>query len=432
MSENSASWLGAPGAISDSLTELLRQGARGLIEKAVEAELQLLLDQYDNVTDLGGRKLVVRNGYLPEREVLTALGPVPVRVPKVRDRSGSGVKFNSALVPPYVRKAKRVEAALPWLYLRGISTGDMQEALSVLVGEEAKGLSPAVVSRLKAQWSEAYSAWNQRDLSAEHYVYVWADGIYSTLRGEDDRLCLLILIGVNEQGEKRLLALSDGYRESKASWLSVIQDLQARGLKTPPQLAIGDGALGFWAALNEGWPQTRCQRCWVHKTANILNELPKSIQGKAKAGLHEIWMAETQAQAEKAFDRFVRDFGAKYPKAVDILVKDRAVLLSFYDFPAEHWIHIRTTNPIESSFATIRHRTTRTKNCVSRNTLLGLGEAPRRRLEFQLALTAEKSWRKLRGFNRLPDVVKGIQFQDGIALSEQPDETEEEQQKVAA
>ena len=424
MSENSASWLGAPGAISDSLTELLRQGARGLIEKAVEAELQLLLDQYDNVTDLGGRKLVVRNGYLPEREVLTALGPVPVRVPKVRDRSGSGVKFNSALVPPYVRKAKRVEAALPWLYLRGISTGDMQEALSVLVGEEAKGLSPAVVSRLKAQWSEAYSAWNQRDLSAEHYVYVWADGIYSTLRGEDDRLCLLILIGVNEQGEKRLLALSDGYRESKASWLSVIQDLQARGLKTPPQLAIGDGALGFWAALDEGWPQTRCQRCWVHKTANILNELPKSIQGKAKAGLHEIWMAETQAQAEKAFDRFVRDFGAKYPKAVDILVKDRAVLLSFYDFPAEHWIHIRTTNPIESSFATIRHRTTRTKNCVSRNTLLGL--------VFQLALTAQKSWRKLCGFNRLPDVVKGIQFQDGIAVPDQPDETKEEQQKVAA
>jgi transposase-like protein len=432
MGEDNASWLSAPGAISDSLTELLRQGARGLIEKAVEAELQLLLDQYDNVTDLGGRKLVVRNGYLPEREVLTALGPVPVRAPKVRDRSGSGVKFNSALVPPYVRKAKSVEAALPWLYLRGISTGDMQEALSVLVGEEARGLSPAVVSRLKAQWSEGYHAWNRRDLSDEHYVYVWADGIYSTLRGEDERLCLLILIGVNEQGEKRLLALSDGYRESKASWLSVIQDLQACGLKTPPQLAIGDGALGFWAALDEAWPETRCQRCWVHKTANILNELPKSIQGKAKAGLHEIWMAETKTQAEKAFDRFVRDFGAKYPKAVDCLVKDRVVLLTFYDFPAEHWIHIRTTNPIESSFATIRHRTSRTKNCVSRNTLLGLGEAPRRRLEFQLALTAQKSWRKLRGFDRLPDVVKGIRFQDGIALSEQPDETEEEQQKVAA
>jgi len=423
MSESNAGWLGTPGSISDSLTDLLRQGAQGLIEKAVEAELQLLLDQYENVTDLAGRKTVVRNGYLPEREVLTALGPVPVRVPKVRDRSGSGVKFNSALVPPYVRKAKTVEAALPWLYLRGISTGDMKEALSVLVGEEAKGLSPAVVSRLKAQWSEAYSAWNRRDLSDEHYVYVWADGIYSTLRGEDDRLCLLILIGVNEQGEKRLLALSDGYRESKASWLSVIQDLQARGLKTAPQLAIGDGALGFWASLDEAWPETRCQRCWVHKTANVLNELPKSIQGKAKAGLHEIWMAETQAQAEKAFDRFVQDFGAKYPKAVEKLVKDRVALLVFYDFPAEYWIHIRTTNPIESSFATIRHRTTRTKNCVSRNTLLGL--------VFQLALTAEKSWRKLRGFNRLPEVVKGIRFQDGIAVPDQPDEAEKEQQIAA-
>ncbi len=424
MSEDSASWLGAPGSISDSLTELLRQGARGLIEKAVEAERQFLLNQYGNVTDLSGKKTVVRNGYLPEREVLTALGPVPVRVPKVRDRSGSGVKFNSALVPPYVRKAKRVEAALPWLYLRGISTGDLQEALSVLVGEEAKGLSPAVVSRLKAQWSEDYLAWNRRDLSDERYVYVWADGIYSTLRGEDDRLCLLILIGVNEQGEKRLLALSDGYRESKASWLSVIRDLQARGLKAAPPLAIGDGALGFWAALDEAWPETRCQRCWVHKTANVLNELPKSVQGKAKAGLHEIWMAETKAQAEKAFDRFVRDFSAKYPKAVAILVKDRAALLTFYDFPAEHWIHIRTTNPIESSFATIRHRTTRTKNCVSRNTLLGL--------VFQLALTAERSWRKLGGFKLLPDVARGGRFQDGIAVVDPPSETEEEQQKIAA
>jgi putative transposase len=424
MSEDSANLLGTPGSIQDSLTELLRHGARGLIEKAVEAELQLLLDQSGNVTDLSGRRAVVRNGYLPEREILTGLGAVPVRVPKVRDRSGSGVKFNSALVPPYVRKAQRVEAALPWLYLRGISTGDMQEALSVLLGEEAKGLSPAVVSRLKAQWSEDYLAWNRRDLSAERYVYVWADGIYSTLRGEDDRLCLLILIGVNEQGEKRLLALSDGYRESKASWLGLIQDLQARGLKTPPQLAIGDGALGFWAALDEAWPHTRCQRCWVHKTANVLNELPKSIQGKAKAGLHEIWMAETKAQAEKAFDRFVRDFGAKYPKAVEILRKDRPELLAFYGFPAGHWIHIRTTNPIESSFATIRHRTTRTKNCVSRNTLLGL--------VFQLALTAEKSWRKITGFDRLPDVVKGIQFKDGIAVVDQPEEAENDQQQIAA
>lgn len=421
--DNAGSW-GQPGGMDDALTELLRQGARGLIEQAVATELQVLLEQYANVTDLAGRQAVVRNGYLPEREILTGLGPVAVRLPKVRDRSQSGIKFNSAIVPPYVRKAQRVEAALPWLYLRGISTGDMQEALSVLLGAEAKGLSPAVVSRLKAEWAEEYAAWNQRDLSGEHYVYVWADGIYSTLRGEDDRLCLLVLIGVNQQGEKRLLALSDGYRESKASWLAVLQDLQARGLARLPALAIGDGALGFWAAQDEAWPETRGQRCWVHKTANVLNELPQSIQGKAKAGLWEIWKAETKAHAEKAFDRFVRDFGAKYPKAVAKRVKDRAALLAFYDFPAEHWVPIRTTNPIESSFATIRHRTTRTKNCVSRNTLLGL--------VFQLALTAEQSWRKLGGFKLLPAVVQGIRFVDGLRVTDQPPTEFAEEQQIAA
>jgi len=421
--DNAGTW-GQPGGMGDALTELLRHGARGLIEQAVETELLVLLEQYANVTDLAGRQAVVRNGYLPEREILTGLGPVAVRMPKVRDRSQNGIKFNSAIVPPYVRKAQRVEAALPWLYLRGISTGDMQEALSVLLGAAAKGLSPAVVSRLKAEWAEEYAAWNRRDLSGEHYVYVWADGIYSTLRGEDDRLCLLVLIGVNEQGEKRLLALSDGYRESKASWLSVLHDLQARGLNTAPALAIGDGALGFWAAQDEAWPETRSQRCWVHKTANVLNELPQSIQGKAKAGLHEIWMAETKAQAGKAFDRFVRDFGPKYPKAVAKLVKDRAALLAFYDFPAEHWVHIRTTNPIESCFATIRHRTTRTKNCVSRSTLLGL--------VFQLALTAEQSWRKLGGFKLLPAVVQGIRFVDGVRVIDQPPSEYGDEQQIAA
>ncbi|TAK64415.1 IS256 family transposase [Methylobacter sp.] len=424
MNKDNVKGLDIPGTINDSLTELLRQGARGLIEKAVETELQFFLSHYEHVTDLHGRKTVVRNGYLPEREVLTGLGSITVKVPKVRDRSGAGVKFNSAIVPPYVRKAKRVEAALPWLYLRGISTGNMQDALSVLLGDEAKGLSPAVVSRLKAQWTEDYLAWNRRDLTDEKIVYLWADGIYSTLRGEDDRLCLLVIIGVNERGEKRLLALSDGYRESKASWLALLQDLTDRGLKTAPKLAIGDGALGFWAALNEAWPQTRCQRCWVHKTANVLNELPKTIHGKAKAGLHEIWMAETKVQAEKAFDRFVRDFGAKYPKATGVLIKDREVLLSFYDFPAEHWAHSRTTNPIESTFATIRHRTTRTKNCVSRNTLLGL--------VFQLALAAERSWLKLRGFDRLSDVVKGVKFQNGIAVLDEANDSEYKQQNVAA
>ena len=411
------------GAINDPLTDLLRSGARALIQQAIEAELQAFLEGYAKVTDLRGRQTVVRNGYLPEREIVTGVGNVAVKIPKVRDRSGGGIKFNSSLVPPYIRKAKRVEAALPWLYLRGISTGDMQEALSVLLGDEAKGLSPPVVSRLKAQWADDYQVWSRRDLSQERYVYVWADGIYSTLRGEDDRLCLLVLIGVNEQGEKRLLALSDGYREAKASWLSVVQDLQARGLQDAPKLATGDGALGFWSAINEAWPTTRHQRCWVHKTANVLAALPDSLQGKAKAGLREIWLAETKANAEKALAGFQRDFEAKYPKAVNLLEKDRETLLAFYDFPAEHWIHIRTTNPIESSFATIRHRTTRTKNCVSRNTLLGL--------VFQLALTAEKSWRRIRGFKQLPEVVSGARFQDGISVIEGPERAEEIQQIAA-
>ena len=410
-------------SMHDPLTDLLRDGARALIQQAVEAELQAFLNDYRSVMDLKGRQTVVRNGYLPERDIVTGVGNVAVKMPKVRDRSGGGVKFNSSLVPPYVRKAKRVEAALPWLYLRGISTGDMQGALSVLLGSEAKGLSPAVVSRLKTQWDGEYQAWYQRDLSQERYVYVWADGVYSTLRGEDDRLCLLVIIGVNELGDKRLLALSDGYRESKASWLSVLQDLQARGLQDAPKLATGDGALGFWAAVNEAWPQTRTQRCWVHKTANVLAALPDSIQAKAKAGLKEIWMAETQVQATKAFDRFQRDFEAKYPKAVNTLEKDRESLLAFYDFPAEHWVHIRTTNPIESSFATIRHRTTRTKNCVSRSTLLGL--------VFQLALTAEKNWRKIRGFKQLPDVIQGIRFQDGIAVIAEADNRDDNQQIAA-
>ncbi|MBD9361932.1 IS256 family transposase [Methylomonas fluvii] len=423
MSKDNAKEWDSASALNDPLTDLLKMGAKALIQQAVEAELQAFLGEYAKVTDLRGRQTVVRNGYLPEREIVTGVGNVTVKIPKVRDRSGGGVKFNSSLVPPYVRKAKRVEAALPWLYLRGISTGDMQDALSVLLGTEAKGLSPAVVSRLKAQWAEDYQAWHRRDLSNQRYVYVWADGIYSTLRGEDDRLCLLVIIGVNEHGEKRLLALSDGYRESKASWLSVLQDLQTRGLQDAPKLATGDGALGFWAAVNETWPQTRTQRCWVHKTANVLAALPDSIQAKAKAGLKNIWLAETKDHASKAFDSFRRDFEAKYPKAVNILEKDRESLLAFYDFPAEHWVHIRTTNPIESSFATIRHRTTRTKNCVSRHSLLGL--------VFQLALTAEKSWRKIRGFKQLPDVINGIRFQDGIAVITESDKAAENQQIAA-
>ena len=389
-----------------SLEELIRRGARELIQKAIEVEVQELLAEYGNVKMLGGQRAVVRNGYLPERPVLTAVGPVEVRVPKVRDRSGTGVKFNSVLVPPFVRRSQRVSAALPWLYLKGISTGDMREALTVLVGEQAKGLSPNVVSRLKGEWAAEYGAWMKRDLAASRYVYWWADGIHTGLRQEDDaRQCLLVIIGVRPDGSKELVTIGDGLRESKQSWLDVLRDLSDRGLTVGPRLAVGDGALGFWAALDELYPQTRRQRCWVHKTGNVLNALPKALQARAKADLHEIWMAPTRAQAIAAFDHFLKTYRAKYPKAADKLVKDRDALLAFYDFPAEHWIHLRTTNPIESTFATVRHRTTRTKNCVSRSTFLGLA--------FKLIQEAQKSWRRIRGVERIDEMLAGIVFKDG-------------------
>lgn len=404
-----------------SLEELIRRGARDLIQKAIEVEVQQLLAEYENVRMLGGQQTVVRNGYLPAREVLTAVGNVEVRVPKVRDRSGGGVKFNSALVPPYVRRSARVSAALPWLYLKGISTSDMREALTVLLGDQAKGLSPNVVSRLKAEWATEYANWMKRDLSCSRYVYWWADGVHTSLRGEDDaRQCLLVIIGVRLDGTKELVAIGDGLRESKTSWLELLRDLKARGLEVGPRLAVGDGALGFWGALDEIYPETGRQRCWVHKTANVLNALPKSLQAKAKAQLHEIWMAPTRAEAVAAFDRFVQTYQAKYPKAADKLLTDRDALLAFYDFPAEHWIHLRTTNPIESTFATVRHRTTRTKNCVSRSTFLGLA--------FKLVQEAEKSWRRIRGHERIAELMGGVLFKDGEPVKEE----EQEQQRLAA
>ena len=404
-----------------SLEELIRRGARQVIQAAIEVEVQELLAEYGNVEMLGGQRAVVRNGYLPAREVLTAIGNVEVRVPKVRDRSGGGIKFNSALVPPFVRRSQRVSAALPWLYLKGISTGDMREALTVLLGDEAKGLSPNVVSRLKSEWATEYAGWMKRDLSASRYVYWWVDGIHTGLRQENDaRQCLLVIIGVTPEGKKELVTIGDGLRESKESWLDVLRDLSARGLAAGPLLAVGDGALGFWAALDEVFPDTHRQRCWVHKTANVLNALPKSLQAKAKADLHEIWMAPTRAQAITAFDHFLNTYGAKYPKATDKLAKDREALLAFYDFPAEHWIHLRTTNPIESTFATVRHRTTRTKNCVTRSTFLGLA--------FKLVQEAQKSWRRIRAVERIAELLAGTVFRDGVpAPVDDP-----EQQRLAA
>lgn len=402
---------GKSEAPASGLDDLIQQGARQIVQQAIEAELASLLERFDNVKTLDGRRTVIRNGYLPEREVVTAIGPVTVKVPKVRDRSGSGVKFNSDIVPPYVRKSPRVSAALPWLYLRGVSTGDMSEALSVLLGEEAKGLSPNVVSRLKAQWADEHALWNQRDLSNARWVYWWADGIHTGLRSDDsDGQCLLVIIGVKPDGTKERVAIGDGFRESKDAWRELLLDLKARGLQSGPLLAAGDGAMGLWAALAEVFPKTRNQRCWFHKTGNVLNALPKSQHGRAKAGLQEIWQAATREEALAAFNRFTDAYSAKYPKATEKLTKDRDQLLAFYDFPAEHWQHLRTTNPIESTFATVRHRTTRTRNCVSRSTFLGLA--------FKLIESAEKSWRRIRAPEKIAPLLEGVPFKDGLPVTD--------------
>ncbi len=404
-----------------TLDELVKRGARQVIQQAIESELAELLSSCSNVLTLQGKQAVVRNGFLPEREVLTAAGPIAVKVPKVRDRSGSGIKFNSSIVPPYIRKSPRVSAALPWLYLKGVSTGDMGEALSVLLGEDAKGLSANVVSRLKAQWATEHEDWNHRDMSLARHVYWWADGIHTGLRSENsDGQCLLVIIGVTADGKKERVAIGDGYRESKESWKEVLLGLKDRGLQAGPLLAVGDGAMGFWAAMEEVFPQTAHQRCWFHKMGNVLNALPKSLQGRAKADMQEIWMAATRNEAHAAFAKFVGHYKGKYPKAVEKMEKDRDSLLAFYSFPAEHWQHIRTTNPIESTFATVRHRTSRTRNCVSRATFLGLA--------FKLIEEAEKSWQKIRGADKIELLLKGIPFKDGEPVQDD----QSVQQKLAA
>ena len=390
--------------IEDPVTELLRVGARQLIQRAVEAELAELLYQHGDRRTETGNAGVVRNGYLPERELQTGLGPVTVQIPKVRAKTGEAVTFRSALVPPYVRKTKSLEAAVPWLYLKGVSSGEMGDALKVLVGPQAEGLSASTVSRLKQSWAEQYRRGCEERLDADRWVYVWADGIYSGLRAEQTKLCALVVIGVNECGEKRFLAIEDGIRESTQSWREVLLKLKSRGMNVP-KLAIGDGAMGFWAALEEIYPKTRQQRCWMHKVMNVLNCLPKSAQAKAKQALHSIW----QADAEKAFDLFIETYEPKYPKATLCLQKDREEPLAFYDFPAKHWQSIRATNPIESTFATIRHRTKRSRGCLTRNGML--------HMMFKLGQCAQKNWRRLRGFDDLAKVITGVKFNDGIEVT---------------
>jgi putative transposase len=403
--------LSQPGTFADPFTEVLRSGARALLVQAVEAEVAALLGGHaDKLTD-DGRQRLVRHGHLPEREIMTGIGPVAVRCPRVRDRVGEGaerIRFSSAILPPYARRSKSLEVLIPMLYLKGVSTGDFGEALVALLGKEAGGLSASTVGRLKDAWSEEHARWSKRDLSAKRYVYFWVDGIHVQARMEDEAQCLLVIIGATPEGKKELVGLIDGVRESAQSWKELLLDLKRRGLSIGPELAIADGALGFWKALEEVWPKTRGQRCWVHKTANVLNKLPKSQQPKAKRGLQEIWMAETKKDALAAFDAFVETWGVKYDKAVECLTKDRDPLLAFYDFPAEHWKHLRTTNVIESSFATVRHRTVRSKGCLSNKTALAM--------IFKLAEAAEKSWRRLNGHNQLPKVILGVKFADGIEV----------------
>lgn len=400
-----------PETFSDPLTEVLRDGARMLLAQAVEAEVTAVLSCHSGKLTDDGRQRLVRHGYLPERQIMTGIGPVTVRQPRVRDRAGTGeerIRFTSAILPPYARRSKSLEVLIPILYLKGISTGDFEEALAALLGKNAPGLSASTIGRLKDAWSDEHVRWSKRDLSAKRYVYFWVDGIHVQARLEDDAQCLLVIIGTTPEGKKELVGLIDGVRESAQSWKELLLDLKRRGLAMGPELAVADGALGFWKALPEVWPNTREQRCWVHKTANVLNKFPKSQQGKAKRALQDIWMAETRSDAELAFDAFVELYGVKYDKAVECLTKDRDVLLAFYDFPAEHWTHLRTTNPIESAFATVRHRTTRSKGCLSNKTALAM--------IFKLAQSAETSWHRLRGYNQLPKIIMGVKFKNGIEV----------------
>jgi transposase-like protein len=394
--------------IDDAITDILRKGARQLLAQALEAEIALFICQFAEMRDEQGRQRIVRNGYCKEREIQSGIGPVPVKAPRARDRvadPSERIAFQSVILPPYLRKTKSMEELIPWLYLKGVSTGDFSEALCALVGKEAPGLSAATISRLKTNWQQDFEQWQRRDLSGKRYVYFWADGIYCNVR-MDDKQCLLVIIGATEDGIKELVAIEGGYRESELSWSQVLLNLKGRGLELGPKLSVGDGALGFWKALSKVYGHCRQQRCWVHKTSNVLNKLPKSLQSTAKGKLHDIWQAPDKAEAERHFDDFIKVYEAKYPKAAECLGKDRDVLLTFYDFPAEHWRHIRTTNPIESTFATVRLRTQKVRGCFSAQSILTMA--------LKLCQCAQKRWIRLHHPQRLAEVIRGVKFVNGI------------------
>lgn len=399
----------ASPATIDPLTDVLRQGARQLLVQAVEAEVADWIDQRSHLRDEQGHRQVVRHGHAKPRTLITGVGRMQVSMPRVHDRRPEDAgreRFRSSILPPYLRKTQSIEQLIPWLYLKGVSTGDFTDALQALLGPHCKGLSASTITRLVGDWQDEHRQWSQRDLSDKRYVYVWADGIHFNIRLEEDRQCMLVLMGATADGDKELIAVQDGHRESELSWSSLLLDLKHRGLTLDPKLAVADGALGFWAAARKLWPTTREQRCWVHKTANVLDKLPKRLRPRAKEQLHQIWMACTRAEAEQALDRFVQMYQAKYPGATDRLQKDREVLLTFYDFPAEHWRHLRTTNPIESTFATVRLRHRRTKGNGSRRACLAM--------VFKLCQSAEKRWRRLNGHEIVHDVIAGVTFTDGV------------------
>lgn len=395
-----------PGVV---LEEILKRGAQALLQKAIENEVEEFLGRYKDEKTSDGLRMVVRNGYMPERRVLTGLGPIAVKQPRVDDRKlrkeKSEAGFTSRILPRYLRRIPSIDNLVPALYLKGISTGAFPAALEAILGERAPGLSATTVVRLKKIWEQEYGFWARRDLHDKQYVYFWVDGIHFNVRLEDDRCCILVIMGADSAGNKELVAISDGFRESKLSWKEILLDLKRRGLRQGPNLTIGDGGLGFWAALPEVFPESREQLCWVHKTANVLNKLPKSLHGKCKASLHEMYEAENKKEALKSLDHFVRLYQDKYPKATECLLRDKDRLFTFYDFPAAHWIHIRATNPVESTFATVRLRTKRTKGCGSRTATLTM--------VYKLAKETEKTWKKLKGYKQIPLVLQGVNFVDG-------------------
>ena len=405
-----------PNEVDDPLTNILRSGARQLLAQAVEMEAEAFLLAMKGLKLPDGRDRLVRHGHGPERTIQTGIGPVEVERVKIRDRAaaenGERIRFTSAILPLWARRTKSLDTLLPVLYLRGISTGDFQEALAALLGQNAPNLSPAVISRLTAEWQGEYERWQKRDLSARRYVYVWADGVFLQARMEDHGECMLVLIGATPEGKKELIGFQVGVRESAQSWRELLVEVKSRGLTIAPEIAVGDGALGFWKALDEVFPGTRHQRCWVHKTANVLNKVTLSVQTNMKKDLREIYLAPNRASAEVAINVFAEKYGAKYDKAVECLTKDREALLALYEFPAEHWDHLRTTNPIESVFATVRHRTVRTKGSLSPTTA--------RLMVFKLLCAASKTWRRLKGTNQLPKVIAGVRFENGIEVIEVP------------